>query len=286
MHVVISGSGGQLGRELMDVYREQGHRVTGFDMEMDIRDYELMMEKIPALEPELVVNSAAYTDTDGSETNPELAYGINFVGAQNLALACLEAGCPLVSVSTDYVFDGHKGSSYNEFDEPCPVGVYGKSKLASERFIASVLHRYYIFRTQWLFGKHGKRDFVKSIILNAREKGSLKVVSDEVGSPTQAGDLARLICLVSTSGKYGIYHATNQGFCSRFEFACEILDMAGMKDVPVERILYKDLGLPCPRPPYSPLENLCLGLQGFPLSRHYSAALKEYVEWLFYEGGL
>jgi len=286
MKVVVCGAAGQLGMELVDVFKTRGDDVLGFDLDLDITVYELIMEKILPLKPDILINSVAYVDADDSELNPDTSYRINFTGNQNLALVALEVGCPLVYVSSDYVFDGMKGSSYNEFDEVCPTGVYGKAKAASERYIASVLHRYYIFRTQWLFGRHGRRNFVKSIIRNAREKGALRVVTDEVGTPTGARDLAEIIAMAATSGKYGIYHATNQGECSRYDFAKEIIEAAGMPGVPIEPIKYADLNLPCPRPPYSPLDNMNLRLQGFPPSRHYREPLDEYIKWLLDSGEL
>lgn len=285
MRVVICGAEGQLGSDLVEAFRENGAEVFGFDLDLDITDHALVMEKIPSLRPDLLVNAAADLDADGAELNPEPSLRVNFTGNQNLALACQEAGCPLAFISSDYVFDGRKGSVYNELDEPNPQGVYGRAKLASEHYTSSVLPRWFVFRTQWLFGKRGKRNFVKSILRNAREKGALRVVTDEVGTPTYTGDLARIIRDVCLSGKYGLYHATNTGICSRHEFARQIIKIAGWKDIPVEPIVYADLGLPCPRPPYSPLDNLNLRLQGFPPARHYLEPLKEYIEWLLESEG-
>jgi dTDP-4-dehydrorhamnose reductase len=286
MRVIICGGAGQLGVELVDIFRSQGDEVFGFDLDLDITDHSLVMERVPALAPDLLINTAADLNTDGAELDPEPSLRVNFTGVQNLALACQEAGCAMAFISSDYVFDGRKGGAYNEFDEPNPQGVYGRAKLASERYLASLLPHWYVFRTQWLFGRGGTRNFVKSILRNAREKGSLRVVTDEVGTPTYAGDLAGIIYRVCLSGKYGLYHATNSGVCSRHEFARQIIDIAGMQDVPVEPIVYADLDLPCPRPPYSPLDNMNLRLQGFPPARHYLEPLREYVEWLLSQGGL
>lgn len=284
MRVVICGAAGQLGTELEGFYRDKGEDVLAFDLDLDITDHPLVMERIPSLKPDLLINCAADINADEAEINPEPSYRVNFTGSQNLALACLEAGCPMVFISSDYVFDGRKGAAYNEFDETNPQGVYGRAKLATERYMASILGRYYIFRTQWLFGKGGRRNFVKSILRNARDKGSLRVVTDEVGTPTCTGDLADIIHRVTASGKYGLYHATNQGACSRFDFARQILEIAGWDNITVEPIVYADLGLPCPRPPYSPLDNLNLRLQGFPPPRHYMEPLRDYIHWLLDKG--
>ncbi len=286
MRVVVNGSAGQLAGDIMDVLREAGDEVLGFDLELDIADFETVMREMPPLRPDLVINTAAHVDADAAESNPELSYRVNFTGTQNLALACQEIGCPLVFFSSDYVFDGMKGSAYIEFDETNPQGVYGRAKVAAESYIQSVLGRYYIFRCQWLFGKYGKRNFVKSILRNARERGELSVVTNEVGSPSYCRDIAEMVVEVAKSGRYGLYHTTNAGFCSRFDFAREILETAGMAEVPVKPILYSDLNLPCPRPPYSPLRNLNRHLQGFQPARHYRDGLAEYVEWLLAEGDL
>ncbi len=280
MRVIICGAAGQLGRDLVEVFRSGGDEVLAFDLDLDITDHGLVMERIPGLRPDLLINCVADIDADRAELDPEPSLRVNFTGNQNLVLACLQCGCAMAFISSDYVFDGRKGSAYNEFDEPNPQGVYGKAKLASERYLASLLPRHFIFRTQWLFGKAGKRNFVKSILRNAREKGALRVVTDEVGTPTYTSDLAEVIRRVCVSGRYGLYHATNQGVCSRFDFAREIIEIAGWKDIPIEPIRYADLNLPCPRPPYSPLDNLNLRLQGFPPARHYRAPLEEYIAWL------
>lgn len=284
MRIVVCGSAGQLAGDIIDVLREHGDEVYGFDLDLDITDFSLVMREVPTLQPDLVINAAAYVDADDSELNPERCYRINFTGTQNLALACQEIGCPIVFFSSDYVFDGQKGSSYSEFDEPNPQGVYGIAKLQAERYIQSVLSKYYICRCQWLFGTYGKRNFVKSILHKAQTEGQISVVTDEVGSPSYCRDVAEIVIRLAKSGRYGVYHTTNSGICSRYDFAREILEIAGMSGVPVKPILYKNLSLPCPRPPFSPLDNLNLRLQGFSPARPYQDGLQEYVEWLLKEG--
>jgi dTDP-4-dehydrorhamnose reductase len=280
MRVVICGSAGQLGTELVKVFDKPGHEVLAFDRNLDITDHAEVMARIPDMRPDLLINAAADTDLDRAELEPEPSFKVNFTGTQNLALASQASGCPMVFLSTDYVFDGNKGSPYNEFDLPNPQGVYAKCKLAAENYITSILENFFIFRTAWLFGKAGKRNFIKSILHNARAEGKLRVVIDEVGTPTYAEDLAQTIYRVCMSGKYGLYHATNEGVCSRFEFAQQILELAGMKDVLLQPIVADDLGLPCPRPANTALDNMNLRLQGFPPMRHYLEPLREYVTWL------
>ncbi len=269
-----------MGSDLVEVFRDEGEEVYPFDLDLDITDNRRLLDTICSLSPDLVINSAADVDADRAEVDPDPSIRVNYIGAQNVALACLEADCACAFISSDYVFDGKKNAPYTEMDEPNPQGVYGRAKLAAERYVASLLPRHYIFRTQWLFGKAGKRNFVKSILRNASEKGYLRVVTDEVGCPTATEDLARIIHSVCSSGLYGLYHATNQGICSRYEFARKILEVAGWDDVPVEPIRYAELGLPCPRPPYSPLDNMNLRLRGFSPARHYEEPLRDYVKWL------
>ncbi|OFW56865.1 MAG: dTDP-4-dehydrorhamnose reductase [Candidatus Solincola sediminis] len=285
MRVIICGASGQLGTELVKTFEGAGQEVLGFDRDLDITDYDRVRERIPELRPDLLINAAADTDLDRAELDPEPSHRVNYTGTQNLALACRATGCPMVFLSTDYVFDGTKGSAYNEFDLPNPQGVYAKCKLAAESYMMSVLEEYFIFRTAWLFGKAGQRNFIKSILYNAKSYGSLSVVVDEVGTPTYAADLAETIYRVCASGKYGLYHATNEGICSRFEFAQRTLEIAGWDDITLKPIIHEELGLPCPRPANTALDNLNLRLQGFPPMRHYHEPLKEYVEWLLEEDG-
>ena len=280
VRVIIFGAAGQLGSELVRTFEGAGQEVLSFDLDLDITDFGRVMERIPDLRPDLLINAAADTDLDRAELDPEPSLRVNFTGTQNLALACQAAGCPMVFLSTDYVFDGTKGSAYNEFDLPNPQGVYAKCKFAAELYMTSLLEKYFIFRTAWLFGKAGDRNFIKSILRNAKSNGSLRVVVDEIGTPTYAADLAEIIYRVCVSGKYGLYHATNEGICSRFEFAQQILKIAGWDDISLKPIVAEELGLPCPRPANTALDNLNLRLQGFPPMRHYREPLREYVEWL------
>jgi len=280
LRVVVLGSAGQLGSEVAARCASRGYELQTFDRELDVADGRAVRETLLSLRPDLVFNCAAFTDVDEAERNPLESARVNFLGAQNVALACREADCPLVFISTDYVFDGRAGRPYNEFDEPRPVNFYGRSKLAAERCIASLLHRHYLVRTQWLFGKGGRGNFVRTIVRKAWRGEELRVVADEYGSPTYASDLAEALCLLAETGQFGTYHLTNQGECSRLELAREILEMMGMDGEMAQPILYEELGLPCERPPYAPLDNFCLRLLGLPLLRHYREPLEEYVSWL------
>ncbi len=229
MKIALVGGRGQLGRELENVLRSH-HAVTIFDLpECDI----IQRSAIDALVtqgPELVIHAAAMTDVDGCARDPMAAFRANVLGTQNVALACQRLRAPLVYISTNEVFDGGKDSPYLEFDEPHPINAYGTSKLAGERYVQMLLHRFYIVRTAWLFSPGGN-NFPKKIVAAAKEKGALSVVADEIANPTYAPDLARALAQLIESEHYGIYHLVNQGAVSRFDFTARILQRAGLEKV-------------------------------------------------------
>lgn len=235
MRVVITGADGQLGRALQGVFH--GADLLLLDLpEHDVTERRIV-ETIAEFQPDLVVHAAAMTDVDGCERDPDLAFRINEEGTRNVADACRLCDAALLYVSTDYVFDGSKGEPYDESDEPNPVCVYGRSKLAGEFLVRDLLSRAYVVRTAWLYG-YGGRNFVKKILELADQRDELSVVTTEVGSPTYASDLAPAIARLAQHPLYGTYHLVNEGSCSRFEFAEKILDFAGKGSVvllPAER---------------------------------------------------
>ena len=187
-----------------------------------------MQRVIVPFGPQVVVHAAAYTDVEGCELHPELAYRANALGTQNVALACQSCDAAMVYISTDYVFDGSKGEPYWEWDPPCPQSVYARSKLAGEH-ITKILPKSYIARTAWLYS-HTGRNFVKTVLRLADERRELHFVTDEVGSPTYAPDLAQAVVKLIARPIYGTYHFTNAGVCSRYEWAKAILELAGRRD--------------------------------------------------------
>lgn len=273
MRIVIAGCKGQLGTALQEVLGKD--TVLGMDLpEYDITRRSSIEQVICDFRPEVVINAAAYTNVDGCERDPDLAYRVNALGAQNLALVCQRCGADLVHVSTNEVFDGTKTEPYLEFDPLHPINVYGRSKAAGERLVQMVWHRVYIVRTAWLYARGGKT-FPYKIVTRARELGALRVVTDEISSPTYAPDLALAISQLIHSGQYGIYHFTNAGICSRYDFAVKILELAGLGHIPVEPITsdqYSRLSTP---PLYSPLRNFCGAELGITL-RPWEEALEDY----------
>ena len=228
MRIVVTGARGQLGKALQEVL--QGGDLLLVDLpEHDVTEPRIA-GTITEFQPDLVIHAAAMTDVDGCERDPDSAFKVNEVGTRNVVDACRLCDAALLYVSTDYVFDGTKGEPYLESDEPNPVCVYGRSKLAGERVVLDLLTRYYIVRTAWLYGQGG-RNFVTKILELAAHREELSVVTTEVGSPTYAPDLAAAIARLIEYPLYGTYHLVNEGSCSRFEFAERILELAGKSRV-------------------------------------------------------
>jgi dTDP-4-dehydrorhamnose reductase len=274
MRILITGASGQLGTALT-------HALTGHDLipvdlpEVDITDRSILFAAVERARPELVIHCAAYTDVDGSARNPELAYRVNALGTQNVALACLAAGAAMGHISTNEVFAGDRPAGYEEWMPLSPRNPYAKSKAAAEAHVRALLNRYYVIRTAWLFAPAG-HNFVHAILRRARETGAVRVVTDEVGNPTSAVDLARAISCLITTGQYGIYHFVNSGACSRWAFANEILKQAGLSDVVNTPILSSAYPRPSSPPPFSALHNRNGAAIGIIL-RPWQEALADYL---------
>ncbi|HJV36119.1 dTDP-4-dehydrorhamnose reductase [Geomonas sp.] len=271
--ILVVGHKGMLGQELMALF---GSSARGVDVDdIDITDLQSVQRVLVTLKPRVVVNAAAYTDVDGCESNAELAMQVNGEGVAHLAMVTKEIGAKLVHVSTDYVFDGSKGSPYLEDDLLKPLNVYGESKLAGEMntwFNPDHL----IVRTQWLYGHAGK-NFVETMLKLAAERKELSVVDDQIGSPTWTYDLARAIKALMDNNCTGTYHAANAGFVSWNGFAKEIFRLAGL-DTVVKPMTTTELGRPATRPLYSTLD--CSKLvqdTGF-VPQPWQDALKRYLE--------
>lgn len=275
MRILITGHKGQLGRALMTTFAD--HDLLGIDLpEHDITDLDSIRELVHSFVPEVVIHTAAYTDVDGCARDPDLAYRVNALGTRNLALACQQIDAVMLTVSTNEVFDGQKGAPYLEWDPPNPINPYGRSKLAAEWFTQTLLTRFYIVRTAWLYAPGGN-NFPAKIIRAAKQHGQLRVVCDEISSPTYAPDLAQAIAQLIRTDAYGIYHFTNEGICSRYEFARRILDLAGLDQIPITPITSDQW----PRPSTPPLHCVIRNYAGAELGitlRPWEEALKEYID--------
>lgn len=276
MRVLITGGRGQLGTALQRALAE--HEVLAVNRpEVDVASYDTVMATAERFGPDVVIHTAAHTDVDGCERDPDLAYRVNALGTQNLALASRHVGATLVAISTDYVFDGTKGEPYLEFDEPNPISVYGRSKLAGERYAQTLHDRVYVVRTSWVFSSVG-RNFVKTMLQLSAERQELTVVDDERGSPTYAPDLAEALAELIRHSRYGVYHLANEGGCSRFEYASEIVRLAGRptRVLPVSSAEYlRRSPLPARRPADSRLRNFCAATALGIRLRPWSEALAE-----------
>ena len=279
MRILITGGSGQLGRDLQLAMGE--HQVRTFShAELDVTDAEAVDEALQGFRPELVIHAAALTDTARCEREPDLAHAVNALGARNVAIACGEVGAAMVYVSTNEVFDGAKTEPYAESDEPNPINAYGRSKLAGEQQLQGALPQHYIVRAAWLYGQGGNH-FVEKI-LRAAAGGELVGVVDEVATPTWTRDLAGAIARLVATGRFGVYHLTNAGQASRYEWAQEVLRLAGKSSVrlrPVSTAEYR-ASLPADavapqKPPFSVLRNRAAAALGIEL-RPWQEALAEY----------
>jgi dTDP-4-dehydrorhamnose reductase len=242
-----------LGRDLVDIFSST-HEVTAWDLpEIDITRAEETRGKVAAFRPQVIVNCAAYTDVDGCESREDLAFAVNAEGVRNLGAAARQAKARLVHLSTDYVFDGASGKPYAPDDPPSPLNVYGRSKLQGENLLKDSGADHLIVRTAWLYGPRG-RNFVEAILRQAEAGKDLKVVDDQRGSPTFTRDLSRAIRDLLEAGAGGVFHATNSGSCTWYDFAREILNQRALKNVKVEPIPSERLGRPASRPAFSVLD--------------------------------
>lgn len=247
--ILVVGANGMLGRDLLPLLGEGARGVDVSDI--DITSMESVQRVLNTLKPTVVINCAAYTDVDGCESNRNLAMKVNGEGVANLAAVTSSIAAKLVQISTDYVFDGGKGSPYLENDKTGPLSVYGESKLLGEQK-AALNPDHIVIRTQWLYGIHGK-NFVETMLRLASEKDELAVVDDQIGSPTWTVDLSRAIIALLKNNSRGIFHAANAGFCSWNQFARAIFDEAGLK-VKVNSMTTEQLNRPAKRPLYSTLD--------------------------------
>lgn len=288
--LMIIGAGGQLGTELQRQLAKgscalgaipselAGAQVLALDVaQLDITDRGAVERCLLAEKPDAVINCAAYTNVNGCESNQQAAFAVNAVGARNLAMACEKTGAKLVHVSTDYVFPG-EGTDipYSEYDLPAPQSVYGKTKWAGEEYVRTLCSRYFIVRTAWLYGLAGS-NFVKTILGAAKKNGAVTVVSDQLGNPTNAEDLAFHLLLLCCTEEYGIYHCTNEGICSWYDFTCEILRLAGV-DAKASPCTTEEYPTPAKRPAFSALENRMLAATVGNHMRSWQEALQGFFQ--------
>lgn len=273
MKILVTGAKGQLGLEVARQGCKHELILTDYDT-LNITDGAAVAAFMKDVRPEAVIHCAAYTNVDGAEADEDGAFQVNVVGAQNLSAGCLETGARMVYVSTDYVFDGEGNAVYREFDRVNPQTVYGRTKWQGEEIVRQILGRHYIVRTAWLYGEGN--NFVRTMLRLADEQETLRVVNDQIGTPTSTVDVARVIFQLLASDSYGTYHATCLGQCSWYDFACEIFKQAG-RNVKVLPVTTAEFVRPAKRPKYSVLDNYMLRMTGGDPVRNWREALAEYL---------
>lgn len=274
MRILITGAPGQVGQALTATLSNQ-HTLIPTDRDQLDLSAAGATSQIVALQPELVIHSAAFTNVDACAREPDRALLNNGLGTKHVALACQTLNVPLVYISTNEVFDGRAQQPYLEFDPTGPINPYGYSKWVGEQVVQQLLRRFYIVRIAWVFG--GERNFVRTILRLAQERDQLAVVDDEIGNPTYAPDVAAAIARLIEQPSYGIYHLVNEGYCSRFEFAREILRQAGREHVMIQPIKLADYVRDSRPPAFGALRNFVaatdLGIQ----LRPWQAALSAFL---------
>lgn len=285
MKILVTGVKGQLGYDCVRELKERGYTsVCGIDVDdLDITDEAAVKKFIEEYKPAAVMHNAAWTAVDKAEQYPEEAYKVNALGTKFIAEACKAVGAKLIYVSTEYVFGGSGENFYEVGDERSGLSVYGRTKAEGEDFVTRILEKYFIVRISWAFGKNGN-NFVKTMLRLAQSgKKELNVVCDQIGSPTYTYDLSKLLCDMVESDKYGVYHASNEGVCSWYEFAVEIFKKANLsvKVNPVTTEEYKKL-VPqqAARPFNSRMSKKSLDKGGFRRLPAWQSALERYLKEL------
>ena len=282
MKIVVTGFTGQLGYDVVQQGLALGLNMIGISSkDLDITDQEKVFEYIKEIKPEAIIHCAAYTAVDRAEDNKDMCWNVNVEGTKNLAKAAKHMDAKFIYISTDYVFDGKGELPFKETDEPNPVGYYGLTKHEGEEVIKQLLDKWFIVRISWVFGINGN-NFIKTMLRLAESKNELNVVGDQIGSPAYTVDLARLLIDIIQSDKYGIYHATNEGFCSWSEFAEEIFSQVNA-DVKVHSIATEDYPTRAVRPKNSRMSKRNLAENSFTPLPPWQDAVKRYLNELSYE---
>ena len=286
MRLFVTGAAGQLGHDIIKEAEKRGHEAVGTDLgerwnglQMDITDAEAVSRTIREINPDIVYHCAAWTAVDAAEDAQETVFKVNALGTRNIAEACKEVGCKMVYISTDYVFDGQGTEPWQpDCKDYAPLNVYGQSKLVGEEAVSGTLDKYFIVRIAWVFGVNGN-NFIKTMLNIGKKYDTLRVVNDQIGTPTYTYDLARLLVDMGETEKYGYYHATNEGgYISWYDFACEIFRQAGYstKVIPVTT---EEYGLSkAARPANSRLDKSKLTENGFERLPDWKDALGRYLK--------
>lgn len=280
MRVLVTGVKGQLGFDVMRELEKRGHDAVGVDIEeMDITNAAQVNDVVKAASPDVVIHCSAYTAVDRAEDEVELCRKVNAGGTKNIAEVCAELDCKMIYISTDYIFSGDGDRPWEPDDEANPLNIYGQTKYEGEQEVKNRLNKYFIVRISWVFGINGN-NFIKTMLRLGKENGAVKVVDDQIGSPTYTYDLASLLVDMAESEAYGQYHATNEGICSWYEFAKEIFKAAGMDQVSVTPVSSSEFPAKAKRPSNSRMSKEKLVKNGFNKLPTWQDAVKRYIKEL------
>jgi len=280
MKVLVTGVKGQLGYDVVRELEKRGHTAVGVDIdEMDITDAAAVERVLTETQPEAVIHCSAFTAVDRAEDETELCRRVNVDGTENIAKICKKLDCKMLYLSTDYIFSGDGERPWEPDDEASPLNAYGQSKYDGELALKKYVDKYFIVRISWVFGINGN-NFIKTMLRLGRENGAVKVVDDQIGSPTYTYDLSRLLVDMIESDRYGAYHATNEGICSWYEFAKEIFRAAGMNDVSVTPVKSGEFPVKAKRPKNSRMSKEKLVANGFSLLPAWQDAVARYIKEL------
>lgn len=275
--IIVTGCNGQLGKAVNVLYKDSSeYELVNTDVaELDITDIKAVMDFVEQVKPYAIINCAAHTNVNACESQEVLAYKINAIGPRNLAIAATEYDAKLIHISTDYVFAGDGDKPYREYDEVNPQSAYGRTKLQGERFVQQFAKKYFIVRTAWLYGD-GK-NFVKTMLGLAKNNDTVRVVGDQIGSPTSAKELAKAIAILVPTDNYGVFHGTCEGVCSWADFTEEFYRLAGVT-TKVEHITTDEYPTPAKRPAYSVLDNYMFQMTTDFRFADWKDAIREYME--------
>lgn len=282
MKIAVIGASGQLGTDVVSAFVSNGDEVVPVShLDIELSDFDSVSTRLKGLAPHVIVNTAAMHHVENCEREPQKAFSVNGLGARNLASVARELDSILMHVSTDYVFDGAKSSPYEETDAPRPLNVYGNTKLSGEYFVRSIAPKHFVLRTSAIYGKNpcrakGGLNFVELMLKLAKERDELRVVDNEVVSPTPTVEIARQMVVLSRSDKYGLYHATAEGSCSWYRFASEIFSLTNTK-VNLQIARPGEFPAKVTRPEYSVLENRALKSHGLNVFKPWRDGLIDYL---------
>ena len=275
-NILVTGSTGQLGSDVVKELLKRGYSTLSPNRsELNLCSEDNIRNYILNSNCEAIVHCAAYTQVDKAEDEKDLCIKINATATKHIAKCAKIFDIPMIYISTDYVFDGTKDGKYTENDETNPINIYGESKLAGEKYVQEILDKYYIVRTSWVFNINGK-NFIETMLRLSKANNQLSIVNDQIGSPTYTKDLSRLLVDMLETSKYGLYHATNEGYCSWYEFANTIFKLANI-NIDIKAINSNEYASRAKRPMNSKLSKDKLIEYGFKPLPHWEDALKDYL---------